>query len=57
MSVDLNCCGNPEGPTLDGNYWNSQYVANTTGWDLIENANIWLEELKNKKGDDSESPL
>ena len=22
---------------------------NTTGWDLIENANIWLEELKNKK--------
>jgi hypothetical protein len=22
---------------------------NTTGWDLIENANIWLDELKNKK--------
>lgn len=22
---------------------------NTTGWDLIENANIWLEKLKNKK--------
>jgi SAM-dependent methyltransferase len=34
MSEDLNCCVNPEEPTLDANYWNNQYVANTTGWDL-----------------------
>ena len=34
MSEDLNCCVSSEGPVLDAQYWNNQYVAKTTGWDL-----------------------
>ena len=34
MSEELNCCVEMNGPTLDANYWNSQYISNTTGWDL-----------------------
>ena len=34
MSEELNCCLTPNEPTLDANYWNSQYLAQTTGWDL-----------------------
>lgn len=31
---DLTCCGDPNGTLLDANYWNSQYLSNSTGWDL-----------------------
>lgn len=31
---DLTCCGDPNGTLLDAEYWNAQYLSNTTGWDL-----------------------
>lgn len=34
MLEELNCCVDMNGPTLDAHYWNSQYISNTTGWDL-----------------------
>ncbi len=34
MQQNLTCCGDPNGTLLDANYWNAQYLSNTTGWDL-----------------------
>jgi len=34
MSEEFICCSNGNEQILDAQYWNSQYISNTTGWDL-----------------------
>ena len=34
MSDELICCSEGSEQVLDAKYWNDQYLANTTGWDL-----------------------
>jgi SAM-dependent methyltransferase len=52
-SIEIKCCvDNTSGiPSLDETYWNSQYNANTTGWDLGQVSpplKAYIDQLTNK---------
>ena len=52
-SIEIKCCvdNTPGIPSLDENYWNSQYNANTTCWDLGQVSpplKAYIDQLTNK---------